>query len=672
MQPTEAIPSVNQTPDDVRLRAVHHVNQPVQVKMPTQLAEWEARAAWLRRHILISAGLWPLPERCALAAERFDPIPGDGFTIFKVWFQTLRGFWATGNLFVPEGTGPFPAVLNPHGHWSHGRLENSELGSVPARGVAFARMGAIALTLDMVGYNDSQQVEHRFGGPSEKLWGIGPLRLQLWNLIRAVDFLQQLPEVDPNRIGCTGASGGGTQTFLLTAVDPRIRVAAPVNMISAHMHGGCACENTPLLRIGPNNVEFGALAAPRPLLLVSATGDWTVNTPRVEYPAIRQVYDLYGAATQIETVQVDAPHNYNAESRRHVYRFFARWLLEKPDIDVDRLEVPLPSPVERLRILPGHPRPAIYLDQAGLIEQLKAEHRLQTAVPADAAGLASYRETWGAQLRHLLELDGARERSDVRCRVEGEGEQGGVAFRRLTIGTAAGGEAIPTLLLWQVADGPRRGGPLGAWPETGQTPVLAVHERGAAALWEGSRPGPLLQALLDRGRAVLTIDPFLTDAYRSPVGQAGRNTAVTHFETYNRTDAAWRVHDIALAARVLRQAAGRPVPLLGLGSAGLWGLLAMAATDHIGAACLDVCDCEGNEQGFLRHAYLPHLLRIGGLRPALAMAAPRPLALFRAPGALAAEASAIYGAAGDGERVATSPETWDPEQIGSFLWERQH
>ena len=154
--------------------------------------------------------------------------------------------------------------------------------------------------------------------------------LQLWNSLRAVDFLCALPDVDPARIGCTGESGGGTQTFLLTAVDERIAVAAPVNMVSTHMQGGCLCENPPLLRIATTNVEIAALAAPRPLLLVSATGDWTCNTPRVEFPAIHAIYQLFGAGERVATVQIDAGHNYNQASREQVYPFFARWLAGEP------------------------------------------------------------------------------------------------------------------------------------------------------------------------------------------------------------------------------------------------------------------------------------------------------------------------------------------------------
>src|SRR6266849_7312379 len=149
--------------------------------------------------------------------------------------------------------------------------------------------------------------------------------------MRAVDFLESLPEVDRERIAMTGESGGGTQTFLATAVDDRIRYSAPVNMISAIIQGGSPCENAPGLRVRTSNLEIAALMAPRPMLMISATGDWTRNTPREEFPAVRSIYELYDKAPELETIQIDAPHNYNQQSREAMYRFFGKRVLGATD-----------------------------------------------------------------------------------------------------------------------------------------------------------------------------------------------------------------------------------------------------------------------------------------------------------------------------------------------------
>ena len=297
----------------------------------TSLDEWNHRAGHLKELILASAGWLPMPERTPLRSNVFGDITHPDYIVSKVYFESLPGFFVTGNVYRPIGEGPFPAILSPHGHWAYGRLENSVTASVPGRAITLARQGFVVFTYDMVGYNDSRQLEHRlFGGPREKLWGLSVAGLQLWNGIRGLDFLESLPYVRRDRIGATGASGGGTQVFLLAAVDERVGVAAPVNMISLHMQGGCLCENQPGLRLDTTNVEIAATIAPRPLLMVSATGDWTVNTMTREYPAVRALYALRGAADRVHAVQFDAPHNYNRESREAVYAWMARWLQDAP------------------------------------------------------------------------------------------------------------------------------------------------------------------------------------------------------------------------------------------------------------------------------------------------------------------------------------------------------
>ena len=153
------------------------------------------------------------------------------------------------------------------------------------RCIRWAKLGCVVFMYDMVGYNDSKPFTHAFLNDRLRRWGYSLAGLQTWNSIRALDWLTTLPDVDPARIGCTGESGGGTQTFLLTALDDRIKVAAPVVMVSDSFQGGCVCENAAGLRLGTDNVEFAALCAPRPMMLVGATGDWTAKTMTRAFPA---------------------------------------------------------------------------------------------------------------------------------------------------------------------------------------------------------------------------------------------------------------------------------------------------------------------------------------------------------------------------------------------------
>ena len=310
---------------------------------PRNLAAWNRRKTELRAQILAAAGLLPLPPRAPLAIRRHGaPVVRQKFTVEKISFESLPGLRVAGNLYLPVGARRVPAVLVAHGHWKHGRVHHEEDYSVPALCVGLASQGIAAFAWDMVGYNDTRQLPHEFGDSTEELaWSFHPLGVQLWNTIRAIDLLQSLDTIDPKRIGITGASGGGTQTFLASAVDERIAAAAPVNMVSAGFQGDDACEMAPSLRLGTNNVEIAAMTAPRPLLLISSTKDWTKNTPREEYPLVRSVYELFGAANRSQQAQVDAGHNYNLRSRQAAYTFFARTLknaaavIEEPPMDLD-------------------------------------------------------------------------------------------------------------------------------------------------------------------------------------------------------------------------------------------------------------------------------------------------------------------------------------------------
>ena len=284
-------------------------------------AGWEARAKNIRECLLKEAHLSPLPAKCDLKPVIRGRQERKGYTVENVAFESLPGFFVTGNLYRPtdpQVKKPMAAVLCPHGHSKKGRIADY----TQTRCAGLARMGAIVFAYDMVGYNDCNQVAHT--DPNV-------LTLQVWDSIRAVDFVLSLPEVDPNRIGCTGESGGGTQTFLLGAVDDRVAVLVPCVQVSAHFFGGCQCESgLPIHHSAghdTNNVEFAAMAAPRPQLLISDGDDWTKNVPGVEFPYIWNVYRLYGARGAVENAHFAAEkHDYGPAKRLAMYKFLARHL----------------------------------------------------------------------------------------------------------------------------------------------------------------------------------------------------------------------------------------------------------------------------------------------------------------------------------------------------------
>ncbi|HWB96236.1 MAG TPA: acetylxylan esterase, partial [Bryobacteraceae bacterium] len=399
--------------EDRRNREIPGTHTHFQMPAYHTRAEWEARKAHLRKQILSAAGLLPLPEKTALHPQIFGRIENRDYSIEKVLLETMPGYYLGGNLYRPVGkSGKFPGIASPHGHWIYGRLENTDLGSIPGRCINLARQGYVVFAYDMVGYNDTTQTPHAFGGPREQLWSFGPLGLQLWNSIRVVDFLQSLPDVDAERIGATGASGGGTQTFLLTAVDDRVKFSAPVNMLSAIMQGGSPCENAPNLRVDAFNLEFGAMMAPRPLLMVSATGDWTRHTPREEFPAIQSIYRLYDHPENVETIQIDAPHNYNRRSREAVYRFFGKRVLGDSDAGHFEERSFRVEQLQNMLALQNRTLPAGALSYPQLVEQwVAAAGRQNQAALGDRVALRerlsySLLAEWPVQVLH--QADGER------------------------------------------------------------------------------------------------------------------------------------------------------------------------------------------------------------------------------------------------------------------------
>ncbi|MDA1163694.1 MAG: acetylxylan esterase [Planctomycetota bacterium] len=286
--------------------------------------DWKDRAARIRRQILVGAKLDPLPERTPLNSVIRNKRRFAGYSVESAAFEARPGFFVYGNLYRPtKSDGNRPGILCPHGHArgpEGGRLRPDQ----QHRCATLARMGAVVFSYDMVGFGDSEVLG--WSHTHEQA-----LTLQTWSSIRAVDFLQSLDDVNDEQIGVTGCSGGGTQTFLLTAIDDRVKVSVPVVMVSAHFFGGCNCESgMPIHKtadLETNNAEIAALAAPRPLLLVSVGGDWTKNNPQVEYPYIRSVYKAFDVEGQVENSHfADEGHGYQESKRQAMYPFMVKHL----------------------------------------------------------------------------------------------------------------------------------------------------------------------------------------------------------------------------------------------------------------------------------------------------------------------------------------------------------
>lgn len=351
-------------------------------------AEWRDRAERVTQGIMQGMRFTP-PKKTPLRPIIHSKRKFDGYSVENAAFESLPGFFVTGNLYRPaastEARNVYAGILCPHGHFGGGRFREE----MQLRCAAFARMGAVVFAYDMIGWGDSNQMDHS---------DTYVMTLQTWNSIRIVDFLCSLPEVDPARIGVTGASGGGTQSFLLAAIDQRVRVSIPVAMVSAHTNGGCNCEIGLPIHKGTshetNNADIAALAAPRPQLLISITwrgmgADWSdgpfpvdgrqkdqsCNTPKVEFPYLQRVYGLLGAKENVENLHLaDEGHNYGYSKRVGAYSFFAKHIdldLASVQDDNQRVDESFVRILEEdeLRVWDDtHPRPGHALQGAAAIE----------------------------------------------------------------------------------------------------------------------------------------------------------------------------------------------------------------------------------------------------------------------------------------------------------------
>jgi dienelactone hydrolase len=462
-----------------------------------------------------------------------------------------------------------PAVLIPHGHWKKGRVENIPEYSVPALAMNLARQGYVAFAYDMVGYNDTTQLPHDFVTPEGQLWSYTPMGLQLWNSIRALDFLLSVPNVDDNLVAVTGASGGATQTLLLTAVDDRVRFSAPVNMVSAYMQGGDPCEEAPDLRVDTFNVEIAAVAAPRPMHVVSCTGDWTKHTPEEEYPAIRSIYELYGQTNELSGEHFDAHHNYNAASRESVYRFLAK--LMRPSLTESELKDHDIGEIREEDFLAKVSGGVGYLNAAQIFLYWKSMARDQAEQTKD-------KDTIRERLRLVLHAEYPRV---IESSIDGE---------HVVIARPGSPDRVE-----------------GWWHQGKRDPVLVVNPGGIAA----AKGSPLVKDFVADDRSV-----FILEAYQ-PGLERQRASTGRYFYSYNLSDSAIRVQHVLTALAFLKERTKGKPQIVGAERAGVWSLFAAAVAPIETELIMDISGFAGTDEDFREHFFVPGIQRAGGLQAAL-------------------------------------------------------
>lgn len=564
-------------PADHRLTAERHTDTRFAPTRFDSRAEADRRREELRFSLRMAAGLYPWPERTPLNVRREPAGEYDGFRIEKIMFETRPGFWSTGNLYLPDPMpeGKCPAILNVIGHWQRQRLTRMDEADYPEQIANFAMMGFVCLVTDMIGMVDSRQISHGYGGGERELWLSNGLGVQLWNNIRALDLLEGMPEVDADRIGVTGASGGGSQSLFLALLDERIRAAAPINMISLLMQGGCACENAPGLRRDTDNGEMCSLIAPRPLFLAGSTGDWTREQETLEAPAIRDVYRLYGAEADFETYYQVAEHQYNAKTRRRVYSFFAKHLMGR-EIAWDERPVDVGDVLDLTWFRDAGHAPGFSDDDAFFAAFCEERTAAVKRLPApEKRKMLRWMTGIGKEARTA---DPNTETAD------------GVRIEK-SVAMAEGGVCIPFVRLI---------------PENWDTErvCLVLGGEGKDVL-----DRPEVRELLDGGEALVSGDLMETGEY----GGAKIDTAQRYFTTFHDTPDACRASDVSLLWQVTRET-GPSCSLRAYGTAAVASACALPLLDGVKNASLEEAAIRDGD------CFIPGIALLGGPAGCLALA----------------------------------------------------
>lgn len=701
--PPRALPA-GQRPDDIRLSPPKDLNGYFPFDPPTDPGLWSQRAEQVRRRILVSQGLWPMPTRTPLEPVLHGRIDLGDYSVEKVYFQSAPGFFVTGNLYRPKGrTGKVPGVLFAHGHWKDARLAISppeevrrEIASGAERFeeggrsrfqsmcVQLARMGCVVWQWDMLGDSDSRQISrelvHGFAKQRPEMntvedWGLfspqaeahlqGVMGLQTWNSIRSLDFLLDLPEVDPDRIAVTGASGGGTQTMILAAIDPRVRLSFPAVMVSTGMQGGCTCENACLLRVGTGNVEFAALAAPRPQGLTTAD-DWTREFAMKGFPQLRQTYQLVGAPEAVMLHRGEHfPHNYNAVARSA----FHTWLnhhfrLGQPSPVIERdYRVLTPAELTVWNAEHPAPKPADPDFERRLLRmwQDDAQEQLASWMTPD-----DFRSKAGGAVEVLIGRT-LQETGKVDWHLHEKVDRGDWLEMAGTLRNPARKEELPVVFLH-----PRN------WSGTS---VLCLTGQGKTPLFgEGGGLHPGVRRLVQEGATVIGADllfqgEFLVEGQtlnQSPKVAETRESAA-YTLGYNPSVFAERVHDVLTLVRFISANERRSsrIVLVGIGGAGPVVATARAlCRDQVAKALVETGGFRfGKLLDFRDPDFLPGGAKYGDLPGMLALSAPaRTWVVGESPTSLDL-AVRQYAAAGAAAGLKVDAEAPDEEAIVRWILE---
>ena len=545
-----------------------------QRKTDEQIAEYQKH---LREKFLDVLG--GLPDRTPLNPQVTGIVERDGYCVEKIIFESQPKHYVTALLFLPETKThkpPYPGVLVPCGHAQNAKGYES----YQKMGALLALNGMAALVFDPIEQGERGQLmedwPQLWGTKAHTMVAVGSILLgrntatfEVWDGMRGIDYLQSRPEVDPNRIGCTGNSGGGTQTSYLMALDDRIIAASPSCYITnfdrlLNTLGGQDAEQNiyAQLAFGMDHADYLMMRAPTPILICAATKDFfDIGGTWTSFRYAKRLYTRLGFSERIELLENDAEHNYNQQAREGVVRWMSRWLLGR-DKPITEPEIKLLSE-EEYRCTPD--------GQVMLLKEARSVYDLNREYEKD---LVKQRKRLWATTERAEMLNRVRKIAGIRRFSElpepgvvevGTIERDGYTIKKMIVKPEEG--VYMTALMFVPSQ------------QTNKAAVLYLHEQGKAT---DAAPGGPIEKLAKAGQAVLAVDlrgvgetHGVGQPYFEPYfGSDGQDFYIAY--VLGRSYIGMRAEDVLVCARLLKQNQSGTLSLVSIGHVGIPALHAAA------------------------------------------------------------------------------------------------
>jgi dienelactone hydrolase len=532
----------------------------------------------LRSRFLEAIG--DFPERTPLNPQITGVVKRDGYTVEKTIFESQPRHYVTALLFLPDPQKhkpPYPGLLVPCGHASNGKASEA----YQTMGALLALNGMVALVFDPIDQGERSQwpahLPELWGTRAHTMIGVGSILLgrntawfEIWDGMRGIDYLQSRPEVDPKRIGCTGNSGGGTQTSYLMSLDDRIIAAAPscyiTNFYERILELGAQDAEQNIygqLAFGMDHADYLMMRAPTPIIICAATKDFfDINGTWQSFRYAKRLYTRMGFAERIDLMENDATHNFNQLQRQSVVRWMARWLDRRDELIIE-------PPIKLLDDEEVQCAPeglVMKLEKARSTYDLNRDYERKLSARRSQIWATTQRSELIGRVRKITGIRNLDELPEPKVRELGSVKRDGYAIGKMVI-EPEDGISLPALMF--VPDEQPR-----------KAVALYVHEKGKA---EDAAPGGALEKLAKEGKLVLAVDvrgigetqQSNQSYFKSYFGSDGQDVYTAYL--LGRSYVGMRAEDILVCARFLRsQQATDKVDLVAIGHVAVPALHAAA------------------------------------------------------------------------------------------------